>query len=157
LDFGDQTGVYEFNGEQYFSPVRSRHIWVYAERGEIVDDSVNYMAGPGQAVNARLTREQTGTDGDLEGAFLRSVSLGERVLYRNPFAPARLSDDELAVAECMARMHRFAHGEPGFYGLADACHDQYLGLLIDEAARGGATGTTERQPWSDAPSVMERP
>ncbi len=156
LAFGDKTGFYEFNDEQYFSPVRSRRLTINGEWGEIVDDSVNYLAGPGHVVRAMLVREQTGADGDLEGAFLRNISLGERILYQNPFAPARLSDDELAVAECMVRMHRFTQGGPPYYGLADACHDHYLSLLINESAQSGATLISEPQPWSEATSLIER-
>jgi len=156
LVFGDKTGFYEFNDEQYFSPVRSRHLTINGQWGEIVDDSVNYLAGPGHAVRETLVREQTGVDGDLEGAFLRSISLGERILYQNPFAPARLSDDELGVAECMVRMHRFTRGGPPFYGLADACHDHYLSLIISESAQSGATLTSEPQPWSEASSLIDR-
>jgi predicted dehydrogenase len=156
LVFGPKVGVYEFNGEQYFSPIRSRHITISGQRGEIVDDEVHYIVGPGHAVSARLVREQTGIDGDLEGEFLRSISLGERRLYQNPFAPARLSDDELAVAECMARMHSFTQGGPAFYGLADASHDHYLSVIIEESAKTGAKLTSEPQPWSRVVSLVER-
>lgn len=157
LEGPDKVGVYEFNGEQYFSPIRSRQLALRGERGELVNDEVSYLVAPGQAVRGHLVREQTGADGDLEGAFLRSVTLGERVLYRNPFAPARLSDDDLAVAECMARMHSFVQGGAPFYGLADACHDHYLSLVVDEAARSGKSVVTEAHPWSTAPSLVAQP
>lgn len=154
LASADKVGIYEFNGEQYVSPIRSRHLVIRGERGEIVNDDVAYLVEPGHAVKTRLVREETGLDGDLEGSFLRSLSLGDRVLYRNAFAPARLSDDDLAVAECMARMHSFVQGGDPYYGLADACHDHYLSLLVDEAAKTGKPVASEPQPWSDASSLI---
>lgn len=156
LTSSNKVGIYEFNGEQYVSPIRRRQLTIRGERGEIVNDEVAYLVEPGHAVSTRLVREQTGVDGDLEGSFLRSIKLGDRVLYRNAFAPARLSDDDLAVAECMARMHDFVRGGEPYYGLADACHDHYLSLLVDHAARAGGPVVTEPQPWSGAPSLVVR-
>lgn len=156
LDLGGKVGIYEFNGEQYFSPIRRRRLEIYGERGEIFNDEVRYVVGPKHAVDGRLVRDQTGVDGDLEGAYLRQISFGESVHYSNVFAPARLSDDDLAVAACMQRMADFTKTHQGFYGLADASHDHYLSLLIDEAAATGQSRRTETQPWSHLESLASQ-
>jgi predicted dehydrogenase len=153
LRFDTREGVYEFNGQQYFSPIRSRHLAIYGERGEIVDGTISYFKAAGHAVHLNIQREECGADGDLEGYFLRQVTAGDHVVYRNPFAPARLSDDELAVAEVMARMSSFVDGGPAFYGLADACHDHYLSLLIDEAVASGEVVYSKPQVWTSAQSA----
>ena len=158
LSFDDRglLGIHDFEGEQYFSPIRSRHLTVRGSRGELVDDTVRFLRGPADSGALPLTRQQTGTDGDLEGSFLRRILLGDEVVYDNPFGPARLSDDELAIAEVLARMARFAEdGEP-FYGMADASEDQYLALLMHEAARTGSTLRSEPQPWHSGGSVFVR-
>ncbi|HTW06926.1 MAG TPA: Gfo/Idh/MocA family oxidoreductase [Acidimicrobiales bacterium] len=157
LQFEGGTGFYDFNGEQYFSPLRSRHIALHGTHGEVYDDTVNYIEDPGRPVCGRLLRAQSGADGDLDGAYLRSVCLGDRALYVNQFAPARLSDDELAVAECMARMRVFVEQGTPFYGLADACEDHYLSLLVDEATSRGARLSTSPQPWTGSLSIAQRP
>jgi predicted dehydrogenase len=153
LRFGDRSGYLDFSIEQYFSPIRSRHITVSGTRGEIVDDDVSYLVGPGHAAHERLTREVTGIDGDLEGGFLRRILLGREIHYENRFSPERFNDDESAVAEVMHRMARFVRTGEEFYGLADASHDQYLSLLVGEAVAGGGTVTTAAVPWDSRPSV----
>jgi len=141
-------GVYEFNGEQYFSPIRSRHLSVFGERGELIDNAVHYMRGRGDAVTLHLERDQTGVDGDLSGSYLRRISAGERVLYENPFAPGRLSDDEIAIGTVLLKMNEFVTGGPSFYGLADASQDAYLGFLISEAAKSGDAVHSTPRVWT---------
>ena len=156
LKFPDRgiLGIHDFEGEQYFSPIRSRHLTVRGDRGELVDDTVHFLRGPGNYAEVALARQQTGIDGDLEGSFLRRILLGEEVAYDNPFGGARLSDDELAIAEVLHRMARFARERTPFYGMADASEDHYLALLMHEAARSGRAVTSEPQPWHTASSVF---
>jgi K+-sensing histidine kinase KdpD len=86
-----------------------------------------------------VSDDGAGIDGDLEGSYLRRILLRDTAHFENRFAPARLNDDELAVAEVMHRMAVFVQtGEP-FYSLAEASHDHYLGMLVDEAAESGHT------------------
>ncbi|WP_411700141.1 Gfo/Idh/MocA family protein [Conyzicola sp.] len=147
LRFGAKSAVFDFTDEQYFSPVRSRHLSVRGDRGEIWDNTVSHLAGPGDPVTGELQRDVTGVESELSGNYLRRVTLHTEVYFENRFAPARLNDDEIAVAESMHRMSVFvATGEP-FYPLAEASHDHYLGLLIDEAAVTGETVRSEAMPW----------
>jgi len=156
FDFGGSVGYFDFSGEQYFSPIRSRHIAFYGTRGEVEDDRVGRIVGPARAAHESLYREATGVDGDLEGSFLRRILLGAEVLWENRFVPARLSDDELAGAETLQRMSEYVAGGPAFYGLADASHDQYLALLMDEASASGLPIRPGAVPWSGAVSVASR-
>lgn len=153
LRFGESTAVFEFNVEQYFSPIRDRHITIRGTRGEIRNDAVNHLTVTGQSARERLYREVTGVDGDLEGSFLRRVSLRDTVYYENRFKPARLNDDELAVAEVMHRMAEYVSTGREFYGLADAAHDQYLSLLIDESVASGRPVASADPPWGSASSA----
>jgi hypothetical protein len=154
LRFDDRLGTYDFNGEQYTSPIRSRHMTLSGSAGEVVDDSVRYVREPGRAVNGTFAREVTGVDGDLEGSYLHRIWLGSDVLFDNPFVGARLNDDEVAVASVMARMSAFVRTGEGFYGLADGCHDHYLGMLIADAVSSGQSVTSTPQPWSKETSVL---
>lgn len=150
LDFGHVVGDYDFSDEQYRSPLRSRHVSIRGTAGEITDDLVRCLAGPEQPVTVPILRQQTGLDGDLEGYFLRGLTAGGRYVYRNPLAPARLSDDEIAVGTVLLKMNEYAHGGAPFYGLADASQDHYLGLIIHEAARTGRPIRSMPQPWASA-------
>jgi predicted dehydrogenase len=148
-----QAGLFDFDDEQYYSPIRSRHVSVSGEKGEISDLDVSRWIRPGHAITEPITRDVTGVDGDLDGSTLRRLRLGERVVWSNEFGDVRLSDDELAGARALVRMAAFTRGGEGFYGLADGCHDHYLSLLIDAAAASGATVRSEPQPWSGRASA----
>lgn len=145
---GAQAGLFDFDGEQYWSPIRSRHVSVSGDNGEISDLDVSRWIGPGYAITESITRDVMGIDGDLDGSTVRRLTLGEKVVWSNEFGDVRLSDDELAGARTLVRMAAFARGGPGFYGLADGSHDHYLSLLIDEAAASSAIVRSEPQPWS---------
>ena len=148
LDFGDRMGTYEFTGEQYLSPIRTRHLTIRGERGEIADDALAYVRGPRDVVRARIARDETGHDGDLAGAHLRGLDCDGRRVWENPFGPARLSDDELAGAAVLAEMAEFVRTGIGGYGLAEAAQDQYLAALVDEAAASGGPVQARPQPWA---------
>lgn len=151
-----RTGHYTFGSEQYVSPLRTRHLWVRGVDGELIDDDVSHYVAPGRVATGVLTRDETGRDGDLEGAHLRQVWLGPELLADNRFAPARLSDDEIALGECLVRTVEHVRGGPAFYPLADACEDAYLALLLHEAAQVGSSMQAEARPWQSATSIAQR-
>ena len=136
------SAVYDFTGEQYFSPIRSRRMPVRGTHGELAEDRVVTMREPGEPVVLRIARADTGLDGDLGGHHLRAIALGDAVLWRNPFGAARLSDDELAVATVLRAMRRYVTEGDEFYGIADAAEDQYLSELVHDAARTGQAVTS---------------
>ena len=146
-DAREVNAVFDFTDEQYFSPVRSRHTSVRGDRGEISDNTVTHLIGPGDPATGELRRDVTGIESDLSGNHLRRVTLHTETYWQNRFAPARLNDDEIAVAEVMHRMAVFVQTGVPFYPLAEASHDHYLGLLIDEAATTGETVRSEPMPW----------
>lgn len=146
-----KIGLYDFTGEQYFSPIRSRLIAIRGDRGELRNDDVSFIAEPGKPVHQVLRRDQTGIDGDLSGYHLRGIALGDAPVYRNPLGQVRLSDDEIAVGTVLAEMARFAEIGDSFYGLAEACEDQYLAELVQLAARSGTIETSQSRIWAPQP------
>ncbi len=150
LDFGDKLGVYDFTGDQYFSWVRSPRVLVRGERGEIHDETVRFLRDFLTPAEFDLRRLDAGQQGNLEGYYHKGYLAGEEWVYRNPFAPARLSDDEIAIATSLQKMAEYAAGGPAFYSLAEASQDRYLDLLIQQAAQTGELVRAEPQPWTDA-------
>ncbi len=154
LNFGESVGHYEFDREQYFSPIRPRFVEVYGTRGYIANNDVGYLNDEAEPVHETLRRETAGQSGDLEGQYLRRVVLGDRTLWRNPNPGARLNDDELAFLESLARMRSFvATGRRG-YPLAEGCHDQLIGLAIRRSARTGRAVRVDEAPWLAETSVL---
>ena len=149
FDFGDRLGVYDFAyWSPYFSWIRSQRLLVQGTHGEIHDETVRYLKDFRTPVQLDLRRLDTGHGGNLEGHHHVGVLAGSDWLYRNPFTPARLSDDEIAVAACLQGMGDYVAGGPGFYGLPEASQDHYLTLMMQRALETKQPVTTTVQVWS---------
>ncbi len=106
---------------------------VRGERGEINGSEVRYLQDFRTPMYFELHRQDAGIDENLEGYFHKGIVGQGKGWYSNPFVPSRLYDDEIAVATCMEKMAEYARGGAEFYSVAEASHDTYLGLMIDQA------------------------
>ncbi|KRF10081.1 oxidoreductase [Paenibacillus sp. Soil766] len=148
LDFGDRLGIYDFTKNQHRSWIRSNHLSIRGERGEIFDNRILIQQENTVPLQMDLKRINRGEYENAEGYFLQGILCGEQWLYRNPFAPARLYDDEIAIASCLAKMAEYINGGPEFYSLAEASQDHYLGMMIEKAIMTGETITTSKPYWA---------
>jgi predicted dehydrogenase len=148
LEFGDRLGVFDFANDQHRSYVRSDRILVRGEKGEINGSDVRYLQDFRTPIHCELHREDAGIDGNLEGYFHKGIIGQGKWWYPNPFAAARLFDDEIAVATCMEKMAEYARGGADFYSLAEASHDTYLGLMIDQASEENRTIEVVARGWA---------
>lgn len=148
LDFGDRLGVFDFAGPQYFSYVRTVRMLVQGDRGEIHNDELRYLKDFKTPAYMKLIRQNAGENDNLEGFYFKGIQCGDQWVYTNPFTPARLSDDEIAIAAALEKMRDYAHGGPDFYSLAEACQDNYLARLLTQAAKSGEKVTSQRQVWA---------
>jgi predicted dehydrogenase len=149
FDFGDRLGLFDFTDMQYWSYVRSHHVVIRGERGEIADRGVRYLKDFRTPVVQELTRVDRGQFGDLDGYYHQGILAGDDYAFRNPYPYARLMDDEIAIATVLEKMGTYARGQgPGPYSFAEAAQDQYLSLAMGEAAKTGAAVRTTRQPWA---------
>ncbi|UVI30054.1 Gfo/Idh/MocA family protein [Paenibacillus spongiae] len=149
LRFGGRTALYDFAGDQYFSWVRKNRVLVRGDRGEIADEELRYLVDYRTPVSMEMRRVETGHNGNLEGYYHQGILAGSEWVYRNPFIPARLTDDEIAIATSLANMARYAEGGPSFYSLAEASQDHYLSLMMAQAVETGETVRTTPQIWSE--------
>lgn len=148
LNFGQQLGVFDFTSDQYRSWIRSPRLLVRGERGEISSTRVRYLLDYQTPITLDFVRQDAGTDGNLEGYYHKGFLLGDEWVYRNPFIPGRLNDDEIAVASCLTRMDAYIDGGPDLYSLAEASQDHYLSLMIEQALTSHQLVVTTRQPWA---------
>ncbi|MFL4906774.1 Gfo/Idh/MocA family protein [Streptomyces sp. MMS24-I2-30] len=150
LDFGGaRTALYDFTDNQWWNPLRARRIVVRGSLGEIVDDTVVRMADPRTPVESALTRRRTGTDLNLEGAEVHHISFDGRVVWRNDYLGASLTEDDLAVVDLLSRTGAWVRGAgPEPYPLAEGCQDHLLALAAEESARTGAPVTTAVEAWA---------
>jgi len=147
LDFGGGLGLYEFCLPQYRSWIRGQRVCIRGERGEIIDETVTWLRDALTPVTARLVRHEAGRNGNHEGHHLKGIQFLDSWIWKNPVSPARLNDEEIAVAQCLLAMHRYVETGESFYSLAEASQDQYLALSCQEAIRRGTTVRTAAQVW----------
>ncbi|MCA1597030.1 MAG: gfo/Idh/MocA family oxidoreductase, partial [Chloroflexi bacterium] len=153
LDFGDRLGVFDFTGDQYFSWIRSPRVLVRGDRGEINNGTVRYLDESGTPITVETMRQDAGQQGNLEGYYHKGYLAGSEWVYRNPYGPGRLSDDEIANASCLEKTAAYAAGGSSFYSVAEAAQDHYLGMTIDRAAESGERIKTETQSWATPPAA----
>ena len=124
--------------------------------GEIIDDRVAYLEDETTVIESRIVRRQTGIDFNLEGFSLDNIAFNGRAVYRNPFAGARQSDEDIAAATLVQAMAMWVRGQgPAPYPLADGLQDHLVGLAIQESARVGVTVKTSEEAWSTAASPFD--
>jgi GFO/IDH/MocA oxidoreductase family protein len=148
FDFGDQMGVYDFTGDQYFSFIRGQRVLVRGERGELVDERAVYLQDYRTPIHITFARQVAGANGNLEGHYLKGIQAGEQWVYQNPLAPAPLSDEEIAVGSCLLKMSDYVRGGRDFYPAVEACQDRYLEILIEQALAAGKAVASQPQIWT---------
>jgi predicted dehydrogenase len=149
IDFGDGMGLYDFTDNQWHNQLRSRRIVIRGSAGEIVDDAVARMVAPRTIVRSELVRRQTGYDLDLDGFDTDHISLGDTILYRNPFIGLRLSDEEIAIATLLLAMAAWSRDEGAPpYPLADGCQDHAVALSVEQSATSGQPVATSVEAWA---------
>ncbi|MGG4145747.1 Gfo/Idh/MocA family oxidoreductase [Paenibacillus algorifonticola] len=138
ITFGDgKSAVLDFARSQYFSPIRHNRILIRGSKGEIRDNEVTRYLDANNYEDLSIRRMQDGLEGSLAPLSLRELRAGSECLYRNPYHPAQLSDEEIAMAEVLTRMTAYAAGGESFYSLAEALIDVRLSLAIDESIATG--------------------
>lgn len=148
LDFGGRTAVFDFTGDQYFGMIRAGRVLVRGERGELLNDDATYLSDPGTPISVRLVRHHQDL---LTGIALKGIQAGERWVYRNPLEGAALTDDEIAVGDCLLRMAESARSGKPFYPFQEGMQDHYLYLKMQEALKTGQEVEAPPQPFSRWP------
>ena len=150
LDFGNgRLGRYDFTDNQWWNPLRPDHLLVRGSAGEISDTTVVHLADATTPLTSRLERSSTGTGMDYQGLDLTHLNFEGRVVWRNDFAGASLTDDELGVAVLLDRTGAWVRdGGTGPYPLREASQDHAIGMAIEEAVASGEAVRVERQPWA---------
>ena len=148
FDFGEKLGIFDFAGEQYRSYIRKQRILVRGDRGELINDRVIYLQDYRTPIQLGFERRNAGESGNLEGYHFKGIQLGSEWVYHNPLAPAALSDEDIAIGQCMLKMADYVGGADPFYSLAEACQDRYLDILLAQSLEQGAPVRSSQQMWT---------
>ena len=94
-----------------------------------------------------INRVDVGRNNNSEWSHKGMMFLDKQI-YRNPFYPARMNDDEIAVASCLAAMKEYVETGKEFYPLREALQDTYLSFAMEQAIESGEAVQTQTQPWA---------
>lgn len=148
FNFGDKTGVYDFEADQHRSWIRSQQILIKGTKGEINNTSIRYLKDYLTPIKSDFKRINIGENENLEGYGLKGIIADGDWHYTNPFMNYRLSDDEIGVATCIVKMSEYVRSGKPFYSLTDASQDMYFAELLEKAVESGSVIKSETQPWA---------
>ena len=149
-----KVAFYDFDSEQYRSPIRRCSYRISGIRGEITDGVVRFLDEENRAVEESLKteiiRHETGA-ANPNFAFtdeIAKITFKDRILYEAPFGIAKLSEDEPAVALLMRQTAEYARGnEESPYQLRDALQDAYMSILMHESESEDKMIRSSRKKW----------
>jgi len=132
---GGKSALFDFCREQYFSPIRSPRLLIRGTKGEIVSEQVNWSPAPAQYSSSELLPKVSGLRGELRQLALEGIQFQGEWLYSNPFFPAALTEEEIAMAQTLMNMSKFVEEGELFYSLEDALLDTYLAIKMEQALK----------------------
>ncbi len=155
FEFADgKAAFYDFDSEQYRSPIRKNHVDVRGCRGEMKDETFYYLNKDNMPGSATLDISQHNMITESENPNLHEVTEIKKItiegntMYEPAFGLCGLSSDETAVAEVMLDTALYARGEKALdYPLENALQDAYMAILLQEAVTTQQTVKSKVFPW----------
>lgn len=157
FEFADgKMAFYDFDSEQYRSPIRKNYVDVRGCRGEMKDEMFFYLNGDNMPEKAALEIAKHKTITQWENPNLHEVTEIENItfcgdtVYAPAFGLCGLSSDETAVAQVMLDTALYAGGKKELdYPLENALQDAYMAILLQEAVTTQKTVKSTVLPWHD--------
>ena len=144
IAYGDgKLGLYDFSGTQYHSEIRSNHLRILGDRGEIFDDEVRFVPSDNRPMKAKLEYRR-----DVATGTVRAIDFNGERIYENPFrCDVAMSEDDIAVSCIIAKMGEAVRTGKLFYPMAQCFRDGYHTWLLKEAERTGMRMEAREMPW----------
>ncbi len=142
-----KVAFFDFSGTQYHSGIRTRNWNIQGELGEINDDVIRYINDEEDVITEQLCRVDRGIN-DNPTLSHQHMSLGGKVLYKNPFLYKSMNDDEIAVASCLVGMAEYVKTGKDFYSLRDGLQDAAIAEGMERALTSGTAVRVENLPWA---------
>lgn len=115
FEFADgKTAAYDFDSEQYRSPIRNSFIKIQGPTGEIFNEKVTWLDSNTQVHEGKIVVTNETVTSEYKNPNLHQFEKIQKIvfemegksetLYENPFPKARLNEDETAIAELMLKI-----------------------------------------------------
>ena len=118
--FKNATAIYDYNIEQYFSPIRKDHILIRGTTGEIKNTQVRYLNSDNKAVCSDIKSFMSGL---LDGFFIDKITFEDKTFFEYPYKEARLSEEEIVIAQCLIDMSNYIKTGNELYSYERAYED----------------------------------
>lgn len=155
FEFADgKVAFYDFDSEQYRSPIRKNFVKLQGSRGEMKDETFYYLDAQNEPQCGRLiinsrTRITSEKNPNLhEVEEITDITFEGKCVYQPRFGLCGLAEDETAMAEVLVDAAAYAREEkPLAYPLENALQDAYMAILLQESIDTGKTIRSEEQVW----------
>ncbi|MBQ9037687.1 MAG: Gfo/Idh/MocA family oxidoreductase [Erysipelotrichaceae bacterium] len=130
--------LYDFDSEQYRSPIRNNHYKLQGVRGEMYDDEVSWIDQDNVIHHDKLDIVTRTVLTDNRNPNLnnfeevREISMNGEKLYEPPFGLCGLSQDETAMAMMLEEMREFIDSGKQPYSLKDSMYDACMAITLRE-------------------------
>ncbi len=145
-----KVAIYDFDSEQYRSPIRKNTIRLQGVRGEIIDDKVYYLDAKNDGVVSPITTKSrmvhTESDNPNLSSFseIQDIVFEGKSIYQPPFGLCGMSEDETAIAIMMQKTALYARGQSDTpYSLDEAVFDAYMAIVLQRAIESGQTEVSD--------------
>lgn len=160
FEFADgKVAIYEFDSEQYRSPIRNNYVKLQGVRGEMKDNAFYWLDEQNEPRKAQLvasevqfTRDSDNPNLQVASEFeeIRLVQDGaeDEVVYEAPFGLCGMNKGETAVAMLMVQAAEYDREQAG-QNLRDALQDAYMAILMKQAVETGEVVASQVQSWHE--------
>lgn len=129
-----KVALYDFDSEQYRSPIRKNLLKIQGTKGEIHDRTVYYLDENNEAKESEIVVKSKIYETENKNPNLHFVKEIEKItfegktLYEPPFGLCGLSEDETAIAQVMESTAKYSKGEVEnpIYTLEEAIMDSQM-------------------------------
>lgn len=160
FEFADgKVAVYEFDSEQYRSPIRNNYVKLQGVRGEMKDNAFYWLdehnePRKAQLISSEVQFTRNSDNPNLKVGYecekIRLVQEGvpDEVVYEAPFGLCGMNKGETAVAELMVQAAEYDRERAG-QNLCDALQDAYMAILMKQAVETGEVVASRVQSWHE--------
>ncbi|MCD7864390.1 MAG: Gfo/Idh/MocA family oxidoreductase [Lachnospiraceae bacterium] len=157
IEFQDgKVALFDFDSEQYRSPIRHNYVNIRGCRGEMKDEVFYYLDQENQPVeasleaNSRRVRTASENPNLREFAEVTGITFQGKSVYTPPFGRCGLSEDETAIALVMADVAACGAGKKeADYPLREALQDCYMAILLEKSVKEGWPVESKKMPWQE--------
>lgn len=160
FEFSDgKVAIYEFDSEQYRSPIRNNYVKLQGVRGEMKDNVFYWLDDANEPRKALLISEERQFTRESDNPNLQYASecreirlvqegVQDEVVYEAPFGLCGISKGETAVALLMVQTAEYDR-QMAEQALRNTLQDAYMAILMKRAVETGEVIASEVQSWHE--------